>query len=110
MKHKRELGPNFHQEWLPGTILRETFIGPRPKIKLSRRIDLHGLTLHDAYVNTVEFIQSHIDNGSDSIRIVTGASGNIKKEFVSWILKTKCIKKYLQISNGEYKIWLRNMK
>lgn len=60
-------------------------------------IDLHGYSLQDAY-NKVNYILSleHIKE----IRIITGKSGKINKEFLYWIEGNKRIKRITKENDG----------
>lgn len=58
------------------------FSAPRfEPVRASRQIDLHGLSLADAYSATMSFLTAVTDR---SVTVVTGLSGAIKKEFPHW--------------------------
>lgn len=56
---------------------------PMPLRKSPGTLDLHGLTVDDAYRATVEFIRD--SGGRSSLTIITGKSGQIKQEFPRWV-------------------------
>lgn len=47
-------------------------------------LDLHGLTVHDAYLAVMDFIDLHILAGSVSIVIICGKGGKISDELEHW--------------------------
>lgn len=85
---------------LPSNSVKYLIIEP-PKIEL----DLHGKSLTDAYISCMSFV----DNASSKyIMIITGLSGQIKKEFKYWFDNHKTVKRIEEInSGGAYKIYLK---
>jgi DNA-nicking Smr family endonuclease len=55
---------------------------PRPRL-----LDLHHCTLEEAYSATREFIEHARDEGWREIEIVTGRSGQIRREFETWAVQ-----------------------
>ena len=49
-----------------------------------RKLDLHGLTLEEAYQDFTDFIYSAYEDNISKVEIITGNSGQIKKEFPHW--------------------------
>ena len=97
-----------------------------PKLKVHRAplkpvvycLDLHQLTVADAYQKTVQFIEKHYKIGSKKIQIITGkgqeGKGLIHGEFMGW-LDTKVLKKYIREAKwtndeGAVNLWLRKNK
>lgn len=46
-------------------------------------LDLHGMTVADAHIATLDFIAQ--SKGRAKITIITGKSGQIKREFERWV-------------------------
>ena len=65
-------------------------------------LDLHGLTLSEAHRYTMNFV----DGASGKyVMIITGLSGQIKKEFPHWFSNHKTVRKIEEIhGGGAYKI------
>jgi dsDNA-specific endonuclease/ATPase MutS2 len=77
----------------------------------SRKLDLHGYAVNEACVRFKEFITQHYDNGTKTVTIITGKSGQISKEFSVWCERLQIIRSYLPMGNyydqpGSYKITL----
>ena len=68
-------------------------------------LDLHGLSLNAAY----DSVRSHIEggkvNGFKYITIITGKSGEIRKEFPTWISDIK-LKKVEEINSGAFRLFV----
>jgi dsDNA-specific endonuclease/ATPase MutS2 len=47
-------------------------------------LDLHHLTVQQAHDRSAEFIDCAHDAGKGSIEIITGRSGDIRREFETW--------------------------
>jgi hypothetical protein len=56
--------------------LRETF---------RQTLDLHGLTLAQAHIETQRFVVAAQQHGAKSVVIITGLSGPIRREFPLWV-------------------------
>lgn len=68
---------------------------PIPKIyktTLKTVLDLHGMTLQQAFCAVNQFILNHSITGSKKITIITGKSGPILKEFPSWISQNNYVR------------------
>jgi DNA-nicking Smr family endonuclease len=53
----------------------------KPKIK----IDLHGFTVQEAYEYVFENLEFYESDGLKEVEVVTGKSGQIRKEFPNWL-------------------------
>lgn len=70
----------------------KVFSGPEMSFKpnkgkdtsLKSKLDLHGMTIQQAFNNVRMFIEEHWSEGSKYVVIVTGKSGKISDEFTSW--------------------------
>ena len=81
---------------------------PKPVVETPQRsLDLHGMTVQQAYEATMEFV-----NQSDGdITVVTGKSGQIKREFARWLEDNGRVNKiHEQVGGGSYGILLGNRK
>lgn len=65
------------------------------------RLDLHGLSLNDAYYKTAEFIQSHYQSGIRHILLITG-KGSRQKDGSIGILRPQMIEWFHSSSFAEY--------
>jgi hypothetical protein len=77
----------------------------------SRKLDLHGLTINEAWVRFKEFVTQHYENNTKTITVITGKSGQISKEFPEWCEQLPIIRSYIPMGNyyiqpGSYKIKL----
>lgn len=89
-------------------------IDPPESNHFSRRLDLHGLSIHEAWVRFREFVDQHTALGSKSLVVITGRSGMISREFVKWCSRIPGIASYEAIETrngkaGSYRIKLRNI-
>ncbi len=70
-------------------------------------LDLHGLTLHDAYNRSV----SHIANAAGKYRyvvIITGLSGQIREEFPKWFSNHALVRSINSLrGGGAWEVWLK---
>ena len=97
---------------------------PRLKVHRAMRnpvaycLDLHQLTVEDAYQKTVQFIEKHYKIGSKKIQIITGkgreGKGIIHMEFANWLDTTR-LKQYIREAKwtndeGAMNIWLKKNK
>jgi len=97
---------------------------PRLKVRrtvqkpISYSLDLHRMTVQEAYQKTVQFIEKHHKIGTKKIQIITGKGQNgqglIRSEFANW-LDTKTLKQYIRESEwtndkGAMDIWLNKHK
>ena len=72
-----------------------------------KTIDLHGMTLHDAYRKVQEYFDKAYDNREKTVIVITGRSGNIVEEFPCWANSHPKVKKIEMKSNkGSWKVWL----
>ena len=54
-------------------------------IQITRFLDLHGKLIQDAYESTREFLDYCKSKNHKYVRIITGKSGDIYKEFPFWV-------------------------
>lgn len=89
-----------------------------PVKPVSYTLDLHQMTLEEAYNISHKFIQRHYKLGSKKIQIITGkghmGGGAIRGEFGGW-LDTPKFKQYIRETEwtndkGAMNIWLRKNK
>lgn len=93
-------------------------IKPRPVRIIQHIVDLHGLTLQEAYDCVLKFVTVHFLMGSKNISIITGkglySDGKIKNEIEYWfdtpVFKDK-IRSYSWINaGGTVRIDLKKIK
>lgn len=62
-----------------------------PSVSLSNRLDMHGLTVQQAYETFLDFLALHVNAGTRRIVVITGkgqkGQGLLKKEFPLWLEK-----------------------
>ena len=97
-----------------------------PRLKVHRAplrpvaycLDLHQMTVEEAYQKTVQFIEKHYKIGSKKIQIITGkgreGKGLIHSEFANW-LDTNRLTQYIREAKwtndeGAMNIWLKKSK
>ena len=68
-------------------------------------IDLHGLTTHNAYKETLYFVRQAKLNDIKCVRIITGRSGDIRKEFPDWMVSCR-VKKIVAVNSGSFDVYL----
>ena len=83
-----------------------------PRVKISSVLDLHGLTLQNAFNEFKNWINSHQLAGTKTVKVVTGQSGKIKQEFPIWCSNIPFIKHCDPILNsigtyGSFKILMK---
>ena len=100
-------------------VLKERLkIKPRPEKQLSYILDLHGLTLQEAYTTVFKFINLHFALSSKSILIITGkglkGEGKIKKEISFWFetdkFKEKISRYEIENEGGAIRLYLKKEK
>ena len=69
----------------------------------SKILDLHGYTIQTAFSITKDFIET---TSYKEVIIITGKSGQIKREFLRWLEHFKKVKSYYQLNDGSYKIFV----
>ncbi len=89
---------------------------------LSDSLDLHHLTLQEAYEKVLSFIDAHFQKGSKEVLIITGkglkTEGALKKNLPLWLEKEyfrKKIREYLPVKDslgqfGSFKVFLKRKK
>lgn len=64
------------------------------------RVDLHGVTVHEAYGMVNEHIYQGVQNGYKRLMIITGRSGQINQELPRWLEKNPRVRSVKQMPNG----------
>ncbi len=97
---------------------------PRLKVRykfvktLPLKLDLHRMTIQEAYLNTLQFVEKHYKIGTKSVQIITGkgreGQGAIRLEFMGW-LETPIFKQYIRKTQwtndkGAVDLWLKKSK
>ena len=81
------------------------------QIELPKRLDLHGMTLHEAYHRFNSFVHEHSEIGKSEVVIITGKSGQIYREFTNWCRQVSCVKKWEPVIDsrggiGSYRVYI----
>ena len=79
---------------------------------MSRKLDLHGMAIHDAWLCLMEFTEKHRMSGTKEVVVITGRSGRIAREFTEWCRKLTHVRSYEPIETrsgkvGSYRLRLR---
>lgn len=77
----------------------------------SRKLDLHGYTLNDAWIKFREFVTQHCACNTKTVIIITGKNGQIVREFPHWCERLGLVRSYLPLGNdynhpGSFKLTL----
>lgn len=98
--------------------LKQSGISPPPRFiygneSPSRRLDLHGMTIHEAWLSLKEFVDLHREYGSKEVVVITGRSGRISHEFTEWCRQLDSVRSYAPIETksgkvGSYRLRLRS--
>lgn len=117
------ISPEDHNEWLlatqgvkhmtPPTVI-ET---PKPRIEKPKRDtifthDLHGMVVDDAFKYVKELIVEASEYDVGELRIITGKSGRIFREFPQW-MNLPLLREYvrghsLEQNGGSYLVFLHS--
>ena len=96
-KDVRPLGqaPVAPSEGLPCITVSE----PRSPV-YSPRMDLHGVTVHEAFGMVQDHIYQGAQNGYKRLTIITGRSGQINQELPRWLERNSYVRSVTQLPNG----------
>ena len=82
-------------EGLPSVRVSE----PRA-IEYDPRMDLHAVTVHEAFGRVQEHIYQGVQNGYKRLMIITGRSGQINQEMPRWLERNPRVRSVKQMPNG----------
>jgi DNA-nicking Smr family endonuclease len=112
MNQRRHVTPEEQLLWnqaMSGTFRVESARLPQSAIKTvfepsagkppSRTLDLHGLTVADAYQAVICHISLWRDQ-TKNVTVITGRSGRIAEEFPSWLQNLSEISQVLPLNGG----------
>lgn len=66
----------------------------------SPRMDLHGVTVHEAFGMVQDHIYQGVQNGYKKLTIITGRSGQINQELPRWLERNSYVRSVTQLPNG----------
>lgn len=69
-------------------------------LNYSPRMDLHGVTVHDAFGMVQDHIYQGVQNGYKRLTIITGRSGQINQELPRWLERNPRVRSVTQLPNG----------
>lgn len=83
--------------------------------RMPRTLDLHGMTLQDAWKSVLSFVEGHHDLGTGEIIIICGKGGQIARELPFWcerMRSVRCITPIVdsQGQHGSFRVKLRTKK
>lgn len=114
---------NIWEEFIKGVKpLNKSFYHEYPtrkKIEIRHRVrrpnylDLHGYTLNEAFTELEKFLEEKYYEKIRNIKIITGASGQIRQDFPFWMENSRIriyYSSYSQINSGSFLIKIRKIK
>lgn len=72
-------------------------------------LDLHGLTIHAAWMTFKDAVDNAYFAGKKSISVITGR-GEIEKEFMEWVVNHPRTRFCDQIRPGFFRVKLKGLK
>jgi DNA-nicking Smr family endonuclease len=66
----------------------------------NKTIDLHGLTVNEAFERVRNVITTAKHSGLREITIITGKSGVIRKEFPHWVARGEDVREVKELHGG----------
>jgi DNA-nicking Smr family endonuclease len=63
-------------------------------------VDLHGVTIHEAWGVVNDHIYHGVQNGYKKLLIITGRSGQINQELPRWLERNPHVRSVTQMPNG----------
>ncbi|MBQ4471685.1 MAG: Smr/MutS family protein [Alphaproteobacteria bacterium] len=114
---KKSVQP-FNSDKIGGELPPRLKVRRAPLKPVTYCLDLHRMTVEEAYRKTLQFIEKHYKIGSKKIQIITGkgreGKGLIHSEFMGW-LDTKTLKQYIREAKwtndeGAVDLWLKKSK
>ncbi len=112
-KKDMEIWLNAVKDVKPLKASKQTVYHPNKKVFVKENIfnpvlDLHGITIHDAYYIVHNHIDKAIEKGFKYITVITGRSGQINAEFSKWVSSDPKVRKVSEInSGGAYEVYLK---
>lgn len=64
------------------------------------RMDLHGVTVHEAFALVQEHVYQGYQQGYKRLTIITGRSGQINQELPRWLERNPRVRSVTQMPNG----------
>lgn len=75
-------------------------INPKKKYYIENSLDLHGNSLQKSFEKVNTYIEDFKEQPIKSVLIITGKSGKIKEEFLSWVENSNV--KIIQKNEGSF--------
>lgn len=77
---------------------------PRPDVPFvePNTLDLHGMTIQEAWRRTRKFLYGNGNqkDGHKTVTIITGKSGDIRREFLDWLDRISTVKSAEELNGG----------
>jgi hypothetical protein len=79
---------------------------------LASKLDLHGMTIQQAFHRVGQFVDEHFSEGSKLVMVVTGKSGKIADEFPAWCQNLTHVRRCEAVmdSQGDSGAWLLHLR
>ena len=73
-------------------------------VSRARILDLHGMTLHQAWKSMLDFIAEHHANGTKEVIVICGTGGSIARELPLWCENARTVRRAVPIvdSHGQH--------
>lgn len=113
MRHLSQEEQDLWQNYVNSSTAISGFTTKFTPVKMSRRLDLHGYTVHGAYNKLHEWIEEQIACGNKEVVVITGKSGQISSEFTAWVKNITNVKRFQSIKDkkgedgGSYRLFLK---
>lgn len=112
LEYIKEVSP-LDRSTLSETIIPSKKISINPRPALGNTLDLHGFTLNEAFDKLELFLQEHYYNRNRNVKIITGASGDIKQYFPHWLDNPRLrryVSSYNNINSGSFAVKVRKIR
>lgn len=103
-----EMDDKGKQLWKKVTATVNPIDGPRsprpkvvPELPEPTIIDLHGMTIQEAYQRVRKFLYRHGNQLQNKlVTVITGKSGDIRREFPDWLDRISTVRSFTEMNGG----------
>ena len=79
-----------------------------PDFPVHKCLDLHGMTIQQAHEEAVAYVRDAYWEGAREVTIVTGRSGDIRREFPTWMRLHERVRSFDTINgDGAFKVRIK---
>ncbi len=76
---------------------RSPRVRPTLEVYNPSTIDLHGMTIQEAYFFTIDFLKN---TPHKTVTVITGKSGDICREFPMWLNRVPSVRTFIELNGG----------